>query len=294
MPPRQFLIVIGAMKAGTTSLFHHLADHPQIAPCDEKEPAFFVRPHKWERGLSWYQDLWSTWDGDRHAVAMEATTAYSKRPRYMGAPERMAQAAKEHDLDLRFLYVLRDPLDRITSHVTHAIAGGREDQHHLEGIRARSLEGHTLECTMYATQLDAYLERFGRERFHLLSFEAFKDDPHTALADVVGFLDLDEHSFPDQPPRLNPSVGKFDKGSMWTWMERSGAIRAADLVPEAIKGPLRDVMGDKIEERIELTDTQRTFLLRALRQDLVHLRETYGFEVEAWPTWQALVDRGEV
>ena len=48
-------LVIGAMKAGTTSLFAHLARHPEIAPCRDKEPSFFCSHY--DRGLDWYRPI---------------------------------------------------------------------------------------------------------------------------------------------------------------------------------------------------------------------------------------------
>jgi hypothetical protein len=36
------LFLIGAMKSGTTTLHELLAQHPEIAMCDPKEPCYFV------------------------------------------------------------------------------------------------------------------------------------------------------------------------------------------------------------------------------------------------------------
>ena len=77
--PTRFLIIIGAMKSGTTTLFRLLAQHPQIARPSEKEPHFFSRAERFENGLSHYQNLWK-WRPGFHKVALEASTGYTKFP----------------------------------------------------------------------------------------------------------------------------------------------------------------------------------------------------------------------
>ena len=66
------LVVVGAPKAGTTTLAHWLRDHPQVAFSTEKELEFFDLHH--ERGLDWYLAQLPQDPGDR--VVAEATPTY--------------------------------------------------------------------------------------------------------------------------------------------------------------------------------------------------------------------------
>ncbi|MEO0377749.1 MAG: hypothetical protein AAF329_24750 [Cyanobacteria bacterium P01_A01_bin.17] len=50
-----FALIIGAMKCGTTSLFHYLAEHPQVSPSRNKEPFFFCDDRRYQQGLQRYQ-----------------------------------------------------------------------------------------------------------------------------------------------------------------------------------------------------------------------------------------------
>ena len=47
MKIKEYILIIGAMKCGTTTLFDLLAQHPQIAPCKPKEPGFFAFEDRW-------------------------------------------------------------------------------------------------------------------------------------------------------------------------------------------------------------------------------------------------------
>lgn len=283
MPPEHVTLVIGAMKSGTTTLFHHLAQHPEIDACSEKEPEFFSHEENWERGIDWYLDLWPD-HADEHRTALEATTAYTKRPRKLGVPRRIRQVADEHDLTFRFIYVLRDPLDRVISHMTHALAGGRIDMHHLHGIRRGSMEGHTLEVTMYARQLDAYLEHFDRDQILLTSFEAFVDDPPSVLEEITRFLDLTPREWGPPPEVKNRTLGKYEAGTLWTLLEETGLVRLADPVPESIKQPLRDLLGDEIDQKVEPSEELERFVLDALHHDMTRMRDEHGFDTDHW-TW---------
>ena len=48
-------LIIGAMKCGTTSLYHYLRDHPQIFMPTIKAPEFFAEESNWGRGIAWYR-----------------------------------------------------------------------------------------------------------------------------------------------------------------------------------------------------------------------------------------------
>src|SRR5205807_10151578 len=70
--------VIGAMKAGTESLWQYLRRHPQVFMTEVKEPDYFAEELNWSRGLRWYTELFRE-AGIALAVG-EASTSYSKFP----------------------------------------------------------------------------------------------------------------------------------------------------------------------------------------------------------------------
>jgi hypothetical protein len=114
-------IVIGAMKAGTTSLYHYLRHHEQVFMPKVKELDFFVEEMNWPRGIHWYTQQFA---GAAAGVLAsgEASTSYSKYPQHAGVPERMAATVP----DVKLLYVVRDPIARIRSHYRHRVLVGAE------------------------------------------------------------------------------------------------------------------------------------------------------------------------
>src|SRR5579864_1872053 len=89
IPNDAYVIIIGAMKCGTSSLFNYLASHPAICKCVTKEPEFFSAHQLHRRkGVAAYEHLWS-FDPDVHLYALEASTGYTKYPEERDIPEKM-------------------------------------------------------------------------------------------------------------------------------------------------------------------------------------------------------------
>jgi len=72
----KFAVIIGVFKAGTSSLYYYLSEHPVIAPCVIKEPNFFCMSNKFSRGIDSYKNLWE-WDSKIHKYALEASHNYT-------------------------------------------------------------------------------------------------------------------------------------------------------------------------------------------------------------------------
>src|SRR5262249_9523812 len=101
------LLIIGARKAGTTSLHEYLSLHPQIFMSEEKELSFFDADGRWGRGIDWYK---ANFDA-RYPINGESSPQYSRYPRTPGVPERIKSVLGMP----KIIYAIRDPVDRILS-----------------------------------------------------------------------------------------------------------------------------------------------------------------------------------
>src|SRR5262245_46073038 len=113
-------LVIGAMKGGTTALHTYLGSHPDVFMSDLKEPHFFSSGLGWDKGEEWYCSLF-TEAGSATAVG-ESSTSYSKFPDVRHVPERAISLIP----DLRVVYLVRDPIERIRSQYLHHVVMGEE------------------------------------------------------------------------------------------------------------------------------------------------------------------------
>ncbi len=288
--PDQICLIIGAMKSGTTSLFNYLADHPQICPSRTKEPDFFALDEVYDQGLDWYFDLWN-WRPGAQAVALEASTNYTKRPVFEHTADRIAAVT---GVRFKFIYVMRDPLARIESQAKYAAYAGREVRGEAHArimprySRSYSLDEGVSELAVafskYAYQLDPFAKLFPRQDIKLVSFEDLIGDPAAVLRDICGFLAIDPtHPFAVDGKAFNESAGLTRPADAWLKLRAIGPLEklAVGLVPAAFRRRMRDMATSRPRGRFELTAAERAAVLQALAPDLVRLRDDFGFDAEA-------------
>lgn len=177
------LIVIGAMKCGTTSLHYYLNLHPEIQMSKIKELSYFVEHRNWHRGLKWYKSHFS---GDM-PIHGEATPAYTMYPRFSGVPERMYNLIPAAKL----IYIVRDPIKRILSEYMHHNTGGLENRSLETVITSGYADSRYIARSKYYFQIEQYLPFFAEENIHILTTEALGADRNNALEAIFGFLGVD-------------------------------------------------------------------------------------------------------
>lgn len=192
-------LVIGAMKAGTTSLHAYLGQHPQLFVTTPKELHFFIDADGWESRLDWYTAQFEACPPG--AVAGEASVTYTKFPRFRGVPERIAATMP----GVRLVYLLRDPIERMRSHYAHEISSGNE---HLPIDRALLERSRYLEASLYHLQLQQYLPHFPRSQILLLTSEELRSDPAATLRRLWTFLGVDPDWAPPREERRHVSADK--------------------------------------------------------------------------------------
>jgi hypothetical protein len=190
--PMPTFLVIGAMKAGTTSLFRYLEPHPQVFMPRLKELDFFVAEANWGRGLSWYRRQFRQ-AGEGTIALGEASPTYSKYPEFDGVPQRIASCVP----NVRLIYVVRDPVDRIRSHYDHRVLVGTETEP-IE--RAVFRDPSYINCSRYGLQVRRYLDWFPREQLLIITSEDLRWRRAETLRRVHRFLGVDPNVL---PPTLN-------------------------------------------------------------------------------------------
>ena len=258
-----YVIILGAMKCGTTSLFHYLAQHPQVAPCKIKEPNFFADDNQWAKGIEHYEQLWD-WNPDIHKVALEASTHYTRVPIYPNAAERIAAVPAQ----FKFIYIMRDPIERIESHLTHGKADGWQDNSLQPGIKNVAIE-----VTKYSQQINEYYLRFPKEDILLLNFLDLKKDPETLLKRVTDFIGLDnQYDFSGLNQVYNANSDRV--------------MIPMSVMARKILGKHRQkigrIFGSKIKSNIALSKEEKLYIMSELKDDITALRDNYNFNTSSW------------
>jgi hypothetical protein len=202
-------VIIGAQKAGSTSLHHYLAQHPQIITgMSRKEQQFFDR--NYHRGTLWYRTNFpirglnerrSRRNGKQRLIG-ESTPNYIFHPL---VPQRMASLLP----DAKLIAILRNPVDRAISHYYHNVRKGFEhldmeeaflkEEVRLAGERERMLNDESyrgvpylrfsyLSRGRYAEQLECWLQCYPPERLLVLRSEDLFSVPQETIERVFTFL----------------------------------------------------------------------------------------------------------
>jgi len=177
----KYLINLGGMKCATNSLYHLLAQHPEIEPSYPKELNFFV-----EASNSSYQEYESCFNIKAQTRCLfEASTQYMKYPISPDASENMDIIRS----NVQFTALLRDPLERLESHIYHVLARNKKITQIDNVISA------AFECSRYYQQLSPYFDKFGQKQLMTFFFEDFVNTQSETANAIVKFLGLDAHKF---------------------------------------------------------------------------------------------------
>jgi Sulfotransferase domain len=267
-------LVIGAMKSGTSSLSRYVRSHPDSFCSAKKEPEFFSM--HWKLGIDWYRSLFA--DAGEAVAVGEFSTGYTKAPRYSEVAERVASVVP----DVRIVYLVRDPVQRIRSQYIHQVAKEREHRSFDEAIRTPPSQ--YLDWSRYAYQLEPYVRLFPREQLLVLRAEDLRDRRDTAVAQVFEFLGLDPtFVVPDLDEEYNQSSTR--RRNEVTVSRISRALRKAgvrSLIPRTVRDRVRHRMATAITPPAVSPETA-AWIWHELGPDLDRLQQLLGPDFEMWP-----------
>ena len=225
-------LIIGTQKGGTTSLYHYLAQHPDILPSFDQEVHFFdggrdPETDTFARGEAWYR---------RHFLPREkmrpSERTFESSPLYMFnplVPQRIADVLPK----VRLIALLRNPTERAISHYHHnrrrpgvealslqdALAAEEERlQPALQRLdfRDHSFIHHSYKKRgIYHVQIRRFYRRFARNRLLIVSSEDFFAQPRATLERVFRFVgvdpqfevsDLDQHNVGSNRQAIDPGI----------------------------------------------------------------------------------------
>ena len=272
------LLVIGAMKGGTTSLWEYLRQHPSIHMSPTKEIHFFDRDDRWARGRGWYEAHFAG-ASDAHTVVGEATPAYTRFPLHRDVPLRAAQLVP----DARLVYVLREPIARIRSHYLHHRSLGLETLPFAQAVVEHSTY---VDTSRYAMQIEQWLRHFPREQLLVITSEQLRAQHAETMRTVYGFLGVDT-GWESTAEELHRTEEKFVPRPAANRLRSSRlGERFVEALPPAITPALQRVWGLTRHRPdnggADLDDGLRAVLADLLRDDVHELPTYLGSDFGCW------------
>jgi hypothetical protein len=264
-------IVIGAMKCATSTLHDQLAAQAGIFMSDPKEPNFFSDDDQWEKGWSWYQGLFE--GGKTAALRGESSTHYTKLPTYPDTVDRIHQCLPE----ARFVYLMRDPVDRLVSQFIHEWS-----ERTIVGPIDEAIDRYPrlIDYSLYATQLHPYLDTFGTARVLPVFFESLRNQPMAELDRIVEFLGFEgKVSWQPDPDAANVSLERMRKNSLRDYLVDQPLLARLRrrLVPKSFRERVKGLW--RMSDRPVLSEAVRKRVEAEIDRDLENLSRWIGMDL---------------
>jgi hypothetical protein len=296
---KDFTLIIGAMKCGTTSLYYYLVQHPQVCqPLLKKEPMFFSRK-QWTQGLQSYQQIWTNYNHKIHKTCLEASTEYTRFPAFPNVAERIYQFSQQYNIRFKFIYIMRDPIDAIVSGLHHGYHRGWCSSNKKE------LTELLLQVFKYSKQIEIYSEKFPQEDLLLVQFEELLENPTQLMHKIFDFLDLDT-SFKIKKHKIvyNSSEERKRKKQReelyQALLKRNTAIEyISHLFPQKAQNVAAEIIYQSTlryfphlikqeQELWTLNEDEKKIIISKLQESLSELETKYKIDVSKWKTSRSL------
>jgi hypothetical protein len=298
MPLPNFLI-IGAPKAGTTSLYHFLDQHPEVYMSPVKEPHFFAYK---DEEVKFYgpgdekrcKDMFVTatknykslFKGVRKEKAIgEASAMYLYSST---APTNIANTLK----DVKLILILRNPVDRAYSSYLHLLRDNRET---LDFEQALKAENYRLNngwmpfwgykgMGFYHDSICRYIEIFGRENILIHLYDDLTQDYSAVLKKTFCFLGISDEVKVSTEIRHNKSGIPKNK-QLHFFLREKHPVKSLlkPIIPSEIrKKIIASATNLNLSKPLKLADSTREDLAREYREDIKKTSELINRNLSSW------------
>jgi len=308
-------LVIGVAKAGTTSLYHYLLQHPDVYLPKIKEPNFFAMHNEtadvppnapyyrssielFKRikkesvvDIEQYTALFS--HAKKEKAIGEVSTFYLYHPK---APDRI----KRFIPTVKMVAILRNPIERSYSSYLHLVRAGVETREFKEALMEEPYQSENVWLArkdyyirpgFYARQLMRYYEKFDSDQIQVFLYDDYKREPEEMLRKIFEFLEVDSRFKPDISTKHNVSGIPLDsplrKKSQLDRIKRTVLTEALKeaaktVFPGRWQGKLRSLYQRTWLDRPAMDLEDRRMLIGIFREDILRLEDLLKRDLATW------------
>ena len=274
-------LIIGAPKAGSTSLYHYVGQHPEVFTSAVKEPGFF-RTYRSQGTIANREDYEELFRGsEKYKAVGEGSPVYLSDE---NAPKRI----KDLIPDAKLIAILRDPYERAFSQFVFLRLRGQEPETaflaavHGDIARPAPQRSNYVEQGLYHRSLTRYLSHFEDHQMKVVLLDDLEVRPDEVVSEVFSFLEVDSSVKVDTTDKLTQSGVARLKPLHWLLSDRNPVKRTlAPRLPVAAKKAFRRIRASNLE-RQTMSRADRRALAPFFEDDIERLEKLLGRDLRSW------------
>jgi len=304
MIKRPNFIIGGTAAGGTSFLAAILFQHPEIyLPAEMRpEPHYYYKSWEYKKGLDYYLSRWF------HEVPDTAIAIGERSSSYLFGGSSVAQKIAADFPDMKFIFTLRNPIERTWANYRYTVLQGLED---LSFEEALEKEQERIEAQAdiwaeiqpynytgrgyYAKQIKQYLDYFPRENIMLIKSELLSSQTSVELNKIYRFLGLSIFDFqhsnaPDHTsvnvvnPKLQMNLRKYFSDRFDKVIE---AIRKEEKIDSLIvahedQEKINSLKNNLTSDKMPMPHSARTYLQKLFSKDIKDLEAFVDFQLADW------------
>ena len=280
--------IVGAPKAGTTSLYHYLNEHLEIEMSSQKEPDFFSDKSLQKQKLYYAKNRIDTIEKynslfQREDVILRGDASVSYLF-YEDVPHKLIQ----YNPDAKIIIMLRNPIDRAFSHYLMDYGLGLISESFETIIQKQSKHKNAnlfyqqyIQVSEYAKQIKRYLEVFSKDNIYFIDYEDFKNKTSDIVNSVLMFLAVNDDFQSYLRKKHNTYTAPKNRIIRYVYSFVSFRNMLANILPRNLTKIIRNLLF-RSDKKPKLSDSTRDFLKKHFESDVRELSKLLNKDFAKW------------
>jgi hypothetical protein len=280
--------IVGAPKAGTTSLYHYLSEHPQVEMSSQKEPDYFSDKAINEQGMYYTKNRVNSLDKYESLFVQKESVVYGEASVSYLFYENVAEDIKKYNPNAKIIIMLRNPIERAFSHylMDYRLGLISDSFENVLAKKSKHKNAHLfyqqyIEVSKYSKQIQRYLDFFKKDSILFIDYEDFKINVSKTVDQVYNFLHISTEFAADINTKHNTFTMPKNKVIRLIYSFVFLRKILTFLFPTYLVKNIR-VLLFKSDKKPELLKETRSLLKRIFNDDIKNLEEVLSKDYSKW------------
>ncbi|MDJ0730070.1 MAG: sulfotransferase [Crocosphaera sp.] len=289
-------LIFGVQKAGTTSVYNYLKQHPEVYLSPVKEPNFFEKDwdklaaegHQFKpKQIVTFEQYKNLFEGVTNEIAIGEVS-----PNYLFHHKTSIGQIKRYVPNAKLIAILRSPVDRAISDYLMHVREAQSNTSLKEQIEYKAHKSFVILKGYYYQAVKHYFEEFGREQVSIFLYDDLRKDSNKFLQEIYKTIGVNPNFEADTSQKSQ--VAKIPKNdAINQLLVRQNPLRSLSatllkpLLSEEKRQKLRSLligMNSQSKDEMDSLDEEKQLLLNLYHDDILKLQDLINRDLSAWLT----------